>query len=241
MNASCLPSGEKRNAVMPPLCDVTTHASPPSEGIIQTCRSPSFSRSLRNANNFPSGDHSGAFALFSPRVYWRAPVPDIGVTQICVTVFHSLSFSVFVSLAVYATRVPSGAMRGAPMFTTFIRSKAVNNFFPFFARGSEAGEVIGFVSSAVAWVVRNAVITVTTSKTASVRPSRGARRSDFISNFLLMNSVQRYEWPRRSITRRHGTQPHALPISHTAEAVKMIRDLGPGTAGVPTGPRPALP
>src|SRR5207247_4804340 len=95
-----LPSGEKRKPLMPPLCDVTAHPSPPSAIIIHTWRSPSFSRSLRNASSDPSGDHSGALALLSPRVYCRALPPPIGTTQICEMLFHSLSFSIFTSLTV---------------------------------------------------------------------------------------------------------------------------------------------
>ena len=52
---------------------------------------------LTNNNCFPSGDHSGAPALLSPRVNWRDFPPAVGTTQTCVTFFHSLSFSIFVS------------------------------------------------------------------------------------------------------------------------------------------------
>src|SRR5258708_17749044 len=100
LSRSCFPSGEKRNPLTPPLCVVTAQASPPSALIIHTCRSPSFSRSLRNASRLPSGDHSGAPALLSPRVYCRGVPPAVGTTHTWVTFFHSLSFSIFVSVTV---------------------------------------------------------------------------------------------------------------------------------------------
>src|SRR2546423_2255406 len=120
----------------PPLCEVTAQASPPSAIIIHTCRSPSFSRSVRNASIDPSGDHSGADALLSPRVYCRALPPLVGTTQTCVICFHSLSFSIFTSLTVYATCAPLGEMRGALTPLIRRRSVAVRSFLPSLARGS---------------------------------------------------------------------------------------------------------
>src|SRR5438132_999888 len=95
----------------------------------------------------PSGDHCGADALLSPRVNCLGFSPVIATTQTWLTDFHSLSFSIFVSLTAYATREPSGEILGALTPFILIRSSAVRSFFPSFARGSGASVFVGFLSS----------------------------------------------------------------------------------------------
>src|SRR6185503_4821269 len=71
-------------------------------------------------------------------------------------------------------------MRGAPTFDIFIKSFAVNSFFPFLARGSGAVDAAGLVSPAVTLLTWKLVITMAANKTIRGK----AKRSDFITDFL---------------------------------------------------------
>src|SRR5205807_6472434 len=114
--SNVLPSGENSNKRTPDLCLVTCQGSPPSTYMNHTCCFFSFSSPafIRNPTLLPSGDPRISETLSSPRVYCRAALagPDDGTTHSCVSDFHGLSFSILFSATRYATREPSGEIRG---------------------------------------------------------------------------------------------------------------------------------
>jgi hypothetical protein len=101
--------------------------------------SPAF---IRKPIRFPSGDHWTSETLSSPRVYCREAVagPDVGTTHICVADFHGLSFSILFSATRYATREPSGAIRGENTRARRSASIVPNSFFPSLLLGAGASE-----------------------------------------------------------------------------------------------------
>src|SRR5579872_2104615 len=96
------------------LPSVSRRASPPSAGMIQ--RFPGVLSSLprleTNASQRPSGDQRGEPSRFSPAVNLTgSEEPSSGAIQIALR--YSLE-SLSIHQVTYATRVPSGEMRGSP-------------------------------------------------------------------------------------------------------------------------------
>src|SRR2546430_10031615 len=79
----------------------------------------------------------------------RPAGPAVGTSHSCVIDFHGLSFSILVSAARYATREPSGEIRGENTRATRRASAVPNNFLPSLLRGAGAS-CFSFVSWAFA-------------------------------------------------------------------------------------------
>src|SRR5437764_14763083 len=150
---SVLPSGENSNARTPDLCFVTCQGSPPSTYMNQTCCFFSFSSPafIRKPTILPPGDHCTSETLSSPRVYCREEPadPEVDVSHSWVTDFQGLSFSILFSATRYATREPSGEIRGENTRATRRASAVPNNFLPSLLRGAGAS-CFSFVSWAFA-------------------------------------------------------------------------------------------